>query len=57
LADAVNLVSWRNQQLFGRSDDFGVIAYLGVSDVRYAFYLFAAIKTGYKVLFISFWLL
>ncbi|CAH0044772.1 unnamed protein product [Clonostachys solani] len=50
LADAVNLVSWRNQQLFGRNDDFGVIAYLGVSDIRYAFYLFAAIKTGYKLM-------
>lgn len=49
LADAVNKVSWQNEKRFGRSTSFGVIAYLGVSDVRYAIYMFAAIKTGHQV--------
>lgn len=49
LADSVNCASWFIHERFGRSTSFDVIAYLGVSDVRYASYLYAAIKTGHVV--------
>lgn len=49
-ANAVNRAAWEIDRMFGRSKTFGVIAYLGVSDIRYAIYLYAAIKTGYQVL-------
>jgi hypothetical protein len=49
LANAVNnLAHWLNNK-FGQSSQFEVLAYLGVSDVRYAIILFAAIKCGYVV--------
>ena len=49
LADAVNCTSWFIHNQFGKSSSFEVIAYLGVSDVRYAIYMFGAIKTGHQV--------
>lgn len=49
-ANAVNYASWQIQTLFGRSDKFDVIAYIGVSDIRYAVYLYAAIKTGHQLM-------
>lgn len=49
LADAVNCTAWFIHDQFGKSQDFDVIAYLGVSDVRYAIYMFGAIKTGHQV--------
>lgn len=49
LAAGVNHVAWLNHRQFGRSNSFEVIAYLGVSDVRYAIYMFGAIKTGHQV--------
>lgn len=49
LANAVNVASWFIHERTGASKDFEVIAYLGVSDLRYAFYTFAAIKTGHVV--------
>jgi hypothetical protein len=49
LANAVNYASWEISKMHGRSNNFQVIAYLGVSDVRYAIYMFAAIKAGYQV--------
>ena len=49
LADAVNCASWFIHNQFGKSTSFEVIAYLGVSDVRYAIYMFGAIKTGHQV--------
>lgn len=48
-ADAVNCAAWSIRSQFGESDNFDVIAYIGVSDIRYAIYLYAAIKTGYQV--------
>jgi hypothetical protein len=49
LANAVNnLAHWLNDK-FGQSSQFEVLAYLGVSDVRYAIILFSAIKCGYVV--------
>jgi len=49
LANAVNRASWLIDAHFGNSKTFDVIAYLGVSDVRYAVFTFAAIKTGHQV--------
>lgn len=49
LANAVNNVAWWLDGKFGRSDNFEVLAYLGVSDVRYAVLFFAAVKCGYVV--------
>lgn len=49
LADSVNCASWFIHERFGRSTSFDVVAYLGVSDIRYATYLYAAIKTGHVV--------
>lgn len=49
LADAVNCASWFIDETFGRCTSFEVIAYLGVSDVRYAVYTYASIKTGHVV--------
>lgn len=50
LAGAVNTTAWSISEQVGTSSDFGVVAYLGVSDVRYAVYLFAAIKTGHQLM-------
>lgn len=50
LTGAVNTTSWSISEQVGTSADFGVIAYLGVSDVRYAVYLYAAIKTGHQLM-------
>lgn len=49
LADAVNGTAWFIHDQFGKSSTFEVVAYLGVSDVRYAIYMFGAIKTGHQV--------
>lgn len=49
LANAVNCAAWKIDAHFGRSKTFDVIAFLGVSDVRYAIHTFAAIKTGRQV--------
>ena len=48
--NAVNYAAWEVERLFGKNEEgFPVIAYIGVSDVRYAIHLYAAIKTGYQV--------
>ncbi|OAA57976.1 Male sterility, NAD-binding protein [Niveomyces insectorum RCEF 264] len=50
-ASAVNATAWAIEtQVGGASRSFDVLAYLGVSDVRYAIYLFAAIKTGHQLM-------
>lgn len=49
LANAVNCASWLVDAQFGNSKTFDVIAYLGVSDVRYGVFTFATIKTGHQV--------
>lgn len=48
-ANAVNYAAWDIRRLFGVSNKFDVIAYIGVSDIRYAVYLYASIKTGHQV--------
>ena len=49
LANVVDSVAWWLESKIGRSDQFEVLAYLGLSDVRYAILFFAAVKCGYVV--------
>lgn len=49
LAHAVNYVAWWIDGLIGPSTNFETIAYMGVSDIRYAIMVLAAIKCGCKV--------
>jgi len=49
LKNAVDSVAWWLEGKIGRSDRFEVLAYLGMSDVRYAIFFFAAVKCGYVV--------
>ncbi|KAF2650921.1 hypothetical protein K491DRAFT_782258 [Lophiostoma macrostomum CBS 122681] len=48
--NAVNHAAWDIKRLFGVSTKFDVIAYIGLSDIRYAIYLYAAIKTGHQLM-------
>lgn len=48
LAHAISYAAWWLDGQIGRSDHVEVIAYLGVSDIRYPILLFAAIKCGYQ---------
>ncbi|KAK0615462.1 Non-canonical non-ribosomal peptide synthetase FUB8, partial [Lasiodiplodia hormozganensis] len=50
---AIDAFAWWLHNGWGRSEDFGTVAYIGPSDLRYAIFFFAAIKCGYKTLFIS----
>lgn len=47
---SVDATAWSIETQLGKSSTFDVIAYLGVSDIRYAMYLFACIKTGYQLM-------
>jgi hypothetical protein len=49
LVSAVNDMAWWIEENYGRSDVFATIAYMGVSDIRYAIVFLAAVKCGYKV--------
>lgn len=49
LLRAVDAFAWWLHNGWGRSEDFGTVAYIGPSDLRYAIFFFAAIKCGYKV--------
>ena len=49
LANAVNFTAFWLESQIGKSDNFEVIAYLGLSDLRYAILFFAAVKCGYVV--------
>ena len=48
-SSAVDTAAWWIEETLGRSENFGVLGYIGVSDIRYAIFLLAAIKTGYQV--------
>lgn len=48
IAHAVNYVAWWIRDTIGINESFETLAYLGASDVRYAVFCLAAIKTGYK---------
>lgn len=49
LLRAVDAFAWWLHNGWGRGEDFGTVAYIGPSDLRYAIFFFAAIKCGYKV--------
>ncbi|KAL0261671.1 Histone transcription regulator 3 [Diplodia seriata] len=53
LVRAIDAFAWWLHAGWGRSEDFGTVAYIGPSDLRYAIFFYAAIKCGYKTLFIS----
>lgn len=47
--NAVNRFAWFIEEIFGKSDDFTTLAYVGLTDIRYALVTLAAAKTGHKV--------
>lgn len=50
VANAVNNLAWWIEKNCGKpKTEFDTLAYVGVSDIRYAILLNAAIKSGYKV--------
>ncbi|KAI9808850.1 MAG: putative NRPS-like protein biosynthetic cluster [Pycnora praestabilis] len=55
LAQAVDYVAWYIEQNIGHSKEnaFETITYMGISDIRYAVMVYAAIKCGYKTLLAS----
>lgn len=53
LAQAVNNLAWYIDDRIGPAKDFETIAIVGVFDIRYAVFLLASIKCGYKVSFRS----
>ncbi len=50
LVSAINYTAWWLDGQIGQSKTFEVIAYIGVSDIRYPILLFATIKCGYQLL-------
>ncbi|KAI1126132.1 putative NRPS-like enzyme [Nemania abortiva] len=52
-ANAVNRTSWYLESLLGTPRDFDIICYMGANDLRYILLMLAAIKVGYKMLFLS----
>ncbi|KAF1949507.1 putative NRPS-like enzyme [Byssothecium circinans] len=50
IASATNHVAAWIDGTFGRSPNFGTIAYMGLGDLRYVVVFLAAVKCGYKVL-------
>ncbi|KAL8711957.1 MAG: hypothetical protein Q9220_003653 [cf. Caloplaca sp. 1 TL-2023] len=53
MSTAVNHLAWWLDSDFGKSSVFETIAYLGPPDIRYAIVFLAAVKCGFKVLFVS----
>lgn len=49
MVNGADHMAWKVDQLFGPSDSFETISYLGISDLRYSIMVLASIKTGYKV--------
>ncbi|ESZ95633.1 hypothetical protein SBOR_3981 [Sclerotinia borealis F-4128] len=52
-ARSINHCAWWIEKNLGRSETFQTLNYVGPQDLRYTILPFAAIKTGYQVLFIS----
>lgn len=46
---AVDSMALWLEKSFGRSDKFETLAYVGVTDIRYTLFFYAAVKAGYKV--------
>lgn len=49
LARGINRAAAWLEGLFGKSESFETLAYMGVSDLRYIFFCMAAGKIGWKV--------
>lgn len=49
VANASDAWAWHLSSTIGTSDKFETLAYIGVNDLRYAAFLYGAIKAGYKV--------
>jgi hypothetical protein len=49
MVHAIDARAWWLSDLFGNSDSFETIAYVGVADLRYVVFFHAAVKCGYKV--------
>lgn len=47
LASAIDVCAWHLRDIFGMSDNFEPILYMGANDFRYTLIFFAAIKCGY----------
>lgn len=52
-ADGVDRASWYLKRTLGEPKNFEAVAYMGPNDLRYFLFMFAAIKVGYKMLFLS----
>ncbi|KAL8885719.1 MAG: hypothetical protein Q9215_006473 [Flavoplaca cf. flavocitrina] len=52
-ANAINRTAWYIKDLLGPPTSFETVAYMGSNDIRYFLFMFAAIKVGYKMLFLS----
>ncbi|KAF2644121.1 acetyl-CoA synthetase-like protein [Massarina eburnea CBS 473.64] len=52
-ADAIDRTSWYLRKSLGQPVHFETVAYMGPNDIRYFMFMFAAIKVGYKMLFLS----
>ena len=46
---AVDSFAWWLRDHYGPSDNFETLTYVGVSDLRYVMFFYAAVKCGYKV--------
>lgn len=49
VARATDYTAWWLEERIGRSTSFETVAYIGISDLRYATVFLAAVKCGYKV--------
>ena len=47
--NAVNRCSWWLEKIFGKSESYETLAYVGSTDLRYAIITLAAVKTSHKV--------
>jgi long-subunit acyl-CoA synthetase (AMP-forming) len=48
IANGVNNFAFQLEKLYGRSEEFETITYVGVNDLRYVMVFLGAIKCGYK---------
>ncbi len=52
MSQAVNVMAWWLEKEIGESSTFETLSYLGPPDLRYAIVFLAAVKCGYKVIFL-----
>lgn len=52
-ANAVDRCAWHIENSLGPAKDFPTLVYIGPQDLVYVTLLFACIKTGYKIMFVS----